>query len=76
MDKLKLVVPTKEYEEQVMSYKEAFIKNNDSFDGCAGLEEIQTYDEWLKFDNRLKNKYGDNYVLQKFIYVLEKKIIN
>ncbi len=26
MDKLKLIIPTKEYEEQVMSYKEKFIK--------------------------------------------------
>lgn len=48
MDKLKLVIPIKEYEKQVMLYKEAFIKNNDSFDGCAGLEEVKTYDEWLE----------------------------
>lgn len=72
-DKLKLVVPTKEYEEQVMSYKEAFIKNNDSFDGCAGLEEIQTYDEWLEFDKRLKNKYGDNYVPSEVYLCIREK---
>ena len=62
MDKLKLVIPTTEYEKQVMLYKEEFLRNNDSFDGCAGLEEVQTYDEWLEFDSRLRNKYGNNYV--------------
>ena len=37
MNKLILIKPTMEYEEQVMNYKKAFIENNDSFDGCAGL---------------------------------------
>lgn len=62
MGVLKLVKPTLEYEKQVMEYKESFIKSGDSFDGCAGLEEIETYEEWLKFDERLSNKYGESYV--------------
>ena len=45
MNRLKLVRPTKEYEDQVMAYKEAFEKNQDSFDGCAGLEEVEDYEE-------------------------------
>ena len=62
MNSLKLVKPTKDYEEQVMNYKNAFIKNGDSFDGCSGLEECETYEMWLNFENRLKAKYGDSYV--------------
>lgn len=62
MEILKLVKPTLEYENQVMDYKEAFIKNNDSFDGCAGLEDVKTYEEWLDFDGRLSKKYGTSYV--------------
>lgn len=62
MERLKLVIPTKEYEEQVMYYKEAFIKNNDNFSGCAGLEEVQSYDEWIDFENRLSKKYEKDYV--------------
>jgi len=62
MERLKLVIPTKEYEDQVMYYKEAFIKNNDNFAGCAGLEEIQCYDEWIDFEKRLSKKYGKDYV--------------
>ena len=37
---LKLVRPTLAYAEQVMQYKQAMHENHDSFDGCAGLEEI------------------------------------
>lgn len=62
MEILKLVKPTLEYRNQVMDYKEAFIKNGDSFDGCAGLEEVKTYEEWLAFDERLSKKYGTSYV--------------
>ena len=39
---LKLVRPTCEYAEQVMQYKEDMLANNDSFDGCAGLEEVDS----------------------------------
>ncbi len=62
MNRLKLVRPTKEYEDQVMAYKEAFEKNQDSFDGCAGLEEVEDYEEWLDFEVRLSAKYKESYV--------------
>lgn len=63
MNNLKLIKPTKEYEEQVMSYRQEFYDNNEhSFDGCAGLEDVKTYDEWIDFDARLSKKYGKGYV--------------
>lgn len=62
MEILKLVLPTKEYEEQVMDYKEKMLENNDSFDGCAGLEDVETYEEWLDFEGRLSKKFKDGYV--------------
>lgn len=63
MENIKLVKPTKEYENQVMAYREAFWNNNEtSLDGCAGLEDVKTYDEWIDFDNRLFLKYGESYV--------------
>ena len=62
MNKLILIKPTIEYEEQVMNYKKAFIENNESFDGCAGLEDVSTYEEWLNFEERLSEKYGEQYV--------------
>ena len=54
MCQLKLVRPSKQYAEQVMSYKEEMLQNGDSFDGCAGLENVQTFEEWIDFDTRLK----------------------
>lgn len=63
MEILKLVKPVKEYEEQVMNYREEFWKNNEtSLDGCAGLEDVKSYDEWIDFDNRLASKYGESFV--------------
>lgn len=59
---LKLVRPSCKYAEQVMQYKEDMLANNDSFDGCAGLEEVNSYTEWIDFENRLKRKYGERYV--------------
>ena len=53
---LKLVRPTYEYADQVMQYKEDMLSNNDSFDGCAGLEEVSSFSEWIDFENRLKRK--------------------
>ena len=63
MNNLKLIKPTKEYEGQVMNYRQEFYDNNESsFDGCAGLEDVKSYDEWLDFDDRLSKKYGESYV--------------
>ena len=61
-ERLNLVVPTNEYKEQVVEYRKIFLENDESFDGCAGLEECNTYEEWIDFDNRLSKKYGESYV--------------
>ena len=62
MGRIKLIIPTEEYAEQVMAYREMFLKNGDSFDGCAGLEDVGSYEEWFDFENRLSAKFGDAYV--------------
>ena len=61
-ERLELIIPTNEYKEQVMEYRKIFLENEESFDGCAGLEECNTYEEWLDFDRRLSKKYGESYV--------------
>lgn len=62
MGKLLLVRPSKQYANQVMSYKKEMEQNGDSFDGCAGLEDVHSFEEWIDFENRLKAKYKDGYV--------------
>lgn len=62
MCELMLVRPCKLYAEQVMSYKEEMLQNGDSFDGCAGLEDVCSFDEWIDFEIRLRKKYKAGYV--------------
>ena len=62
MTELELVAPTKEYEAQVMALRQTFFDNNEGFNGCAGLEYTDSYDDWLDFENRLKRAYGETYI--------------
>lgn len=62
MCKLLLIRPSIQYAEQVMSYKEEMEQNGDSFDGCAGLEDVRSFQEWIDFETRLSVKYKDEYV--------------
>lgn len=62
MCKLRLVRPSIEYAQQVMSYKDEMMDNGDSFDGCAGLEDVNSFEEWIDFETRLRAKYKDGYV--------------
>ncbi len=61
-DNLKLVKPTMDYKEQVMNYRKVFLEKDESFDGCSGLEDCETYEEWIDFENRLLKKYKNDYV--------------
>ena len=61
-EELKLVEPTLEYKKQVMEYRRKFLENNDQLHGTARLEEVDIYEEWLKFDERALERYGENYV--------------
>ena len=75
---LKLVRPSSEYAEQVMRYKEDMLANNDSFDGCAGLEEVSSFSEWIDFENRLKRKYGEGYVPSEVylgVRIVDEKVV-
>ncbi len=44
-----------------MNYRRVFLGNGEYFAGCAGLEGVENYAEWLDFENRLSKKYGDGY---------------
>lgn len=60
--RLKLVRPSRKYADQVMKYREEMLANHDSLDGCARLEDVSSFAEWMDFENRLKRIYGDGYV--------------
>ncbi len=73
MCKLSLVRPSKQYAEQVMSYKEEMAQNGDSFDGCAGLEDVHSFQEWIDFETRLRAKYKDGYVPSEIFLAIRQK---
>ena len=56
MDELYLAVPSPAYKEQVMAFKAEMLEHADSFDGCSGLNEVDTYEEWLDFHGREARK--------------------
>jgi len=47
MDRLKLILPTKEYEKQVLDYKNEFEINGEKIHGTAGLKNFNSFDEWF-----------------------------
>lgn len=57
-----LIKPTKEYEKQVMTFRDEMLKNGDHFGGCAGLENCSEYSAWLEFETRQKAQFLDGYV--------------
>lgn len=59
---LTLLRPTEHYAEQVMQYKEEMLQSHESLDGCAGLETVSSFSEWIDFENRLRKRYGEGYV--------------
>ena len=59
---LALLSPEARYAEQVMDYRREMLARGDSLDGCAGLEDCASYDEWADFERRLKARYGAGYV--------------
>lgn len=59
---LHLVKPTERYAEQVMRYQAEMMTHHQPFDGCAGLEDVHSFAEWIDFECRLKAKYGAAYV--------------
>ena len=72
MCELMLIRPTNVYKEQVMSYKEEMLQNGDSFDGCAGLEDVSSFDEWIDFEKRLRKRYGAGYVPSEVFLAVRK----
>ena len=56
-----------------MSYKEEILQCGDSFDGCAGLENVQSFDEWIDFERRLRTKYKSGYVPSEVILAVRRK---
>ena len=56
MDELYLAVPSPAHKEQVMAFKAEMLEYGSDFEGCNGLGNVDTYEEWLDFRGREKRK--------------------
>lgn len=56
MDNLKLVRPTMEYSEQILSYRKEFLNNDESMDGTSGLKRYEIVEEWLEWLKKNEDK--------------------
>lgn len=56
MEKLRFTNPSEEYWEQLVSYREEFINNNDSMDGCGPLKRFSDSYKYLAEVEKYKNK--------------------
>lgn len=52
---IRLIKPTLEYSEQIMSYRYEFIELNDSMDGCGNLRDCEDAGKWIE-TNRMMEK--------------------
>lgn len=48
MEKIKLILPNLNFKNEIEEYKNEFILNGDSMDGCAGLGNIESFEEWIQ----------------------------
>ncbi len=73
MSEIILLRPTEQYAKQVMAFREEMLQNNEDFDGCAGLENVQSFDEWINFEARLKAMYKSGYVPSEVFLAVRQK---
>lgn len=45
---LVLVKPSEQYEDEILAYRDEFIQSDDGMHGTAGLDDANTFGEWLK----------------------------
>lgn len=64
MDKIKLISPNLNLKDQIEEYKREFIVNSDSMDGCAGLGDVENFEEWIQIlkDNSDVKTVRDGFV--------------
>lgn len=70
---INLIIPSIEHKEQVLSYRQEFIENKESMDGTAGLQDVETFEEWYQkvCDNRCEETVGEGLVPSTTLLALD-----
>ncbi len=56
MDKLKLIEPTMEYANEILSFRQEFLDCGDSMDGSSSLRKFERAEDWLEKVERYKHQ--------------------
>ena len=48
MDRLKLILPTPDYESEIMDYRREFIENGERIYGSGGLKHAEDFSKWYR----------------------------
>lgn len=56
MDEMMLVEPGMEYAEEIMAYRQEMLDAGSDMDGCGNLRRCEKAQEWVEFNQLLKNK--------------------
>lgn len=76
IDKIKLIRPTKQYEKQIIEYKNEHIKNGENIiHACSKLDKMDNFDEWLalvKSNTKKETVQTDWTVTTQFLGIREK----
>lgn len=64
MSRLKLILPTEKYKDEIMKYRKEFIDNNESMDGTSGLRNAKSFEKWNNniFDNMNEETVKEGFV--------------
>lgn len=64
MSKIKLVLPTKEYKDEIKDYKKEFLEAKESMAGAGDLRNTSSFETWLKstYDNLYEETLGEGLV--------------
>ena len=73
MQTIYLTQPSESYASQVMDLRKEMLESGDGFDGCGGLEDTESFEEWINFEKRLRLKYKSGYVPSRIYLAVRKE---
>ncbi len=74
MEELKLIEPSMDYDAEVMAYRQEFLDDGSSMDGCGPLRRFESTREWLDWIEAMKHEETtppDKVPMASFICVRE-----
>lgn len=75
MEKLVLKIPTRQFSDQIMSFRQELLQSGSSMDGCGSLRRTENPEDWFREIESLSKKEtlpANRVVSTQFLYVRER----